>query len=146
MHLVKTLNVFVYLSQLRYWRLINRHYSFFNSHSCFLYKSIQFWVLYCLLLLLIRLLLLLHIDRPSLQISMEPKHCLSLTPVHPEVLDSNFILINLTTRFCLVPDIHIGATSCEPLLQQLFIVTDLELVSCKAQLVILKASLFFSRK
>ena len=72
---------------------------------------------------------------------MEALHCLFLRLVHFELSDRYFVLIALTARKHLIPDVHIGAAPSEPLLKQDFVVADFEFVCSESQLVILQVRL-----
>ena len=62
--------------------------------------------------------------------------------VHFEKAHRHFILVNLTTRLDLIPDINVAATTSESLLQQDLIIRNLELVGREAQFVILQIFFF----
>lgn len=51
-------------------------------------------------------------------------------------------MVALAARLHLVSNVHVATTSSEPLLQQHLVVTDLELVRCESQLVVLEVLLW----
>ena len=134
------------LSKLRKSWLIDIDYCFFESYFSLLEKSFKLWILDFFWFLLLFFFLLLYVHWASHQVSMEPFHGLSLWLVHFESVYNDFILVDLTARLQLVSNIYICSTSCESLLQQFFVVSDFEFVSCKAKFMILESSLLFSRK
>lgn len=72
---------------------------------------------------------------------MKALHCLFLRLVHFKLSDRYFVLIALTAREHLIPDVHIGAAPSEALLKQDFVVADFEFVCSESQLVILQVRL-----
>ena len=143
---VEFFNIRIDLSEFRKGRLIDIDYCFFESYFSLLEKSIKFWILDLLWLLLLFFFLLLYVHRASHQVSMEPFHGLSLWLVHFKIVYDDFILVDLTTWLHLVSNVYICSTPCESLLQQFFVVSDFEFVCCKAKFMILESSLLFSRK
>ena len=72
---------------------------------------------------------------------MKPFHGLLLRFVHFKFPDGHLVLIALTARAHLIPDVHVRPATSPSLLQEHFIIAYFKLVGCKARLVVLQVLL-----
>ena len=73
---------------------------------------------------------------------MEALHRLLLRLVHFKFTHRHFVLVALAAGLHLIPNVNIRAAASEALLEKNFIVTDLELVCCESEFVILEIFFF----
>ena len=72
---------------------------------------------------------------------MKPFHGLLLRFVHFKLPDGHLVLIALTARTHLIPDVDVRPAASPSLLQEYFIVAHFKLVGCEARLVVLQVLL-----